>query len=188
MPSAPQTVLLVEDNEDNRIVYSTILRHFGYRVMEALNGEEGIATARSEKPDLILMDILDSDHRWVGSHTGAQARPGDTPDSHHRPDCARTGIRSRARDGGRVRRLPRQALRAAGRRGRGPALPGTAVGTGGTSSPAAAAPATTGDPASAAKNTTRNPGGSERGRANGVATAGAGGGLEGSPGKVARGN
>jgi CheY-like chemotaxis protein len=57
MPSAPKTVLLVEDNEDNRIVYSTILRHFGYRVMEALNGEEGIATARAEKPDLILMDI-----------------------------------------------------------------------------------------------------------------------------------
>jgi CheY-like chemotaxis protein len=57
MSPAPKTVLLVEDNEDNRIVYSTILRHFGYRVMEALNGEEGIATARAEKPDLILMDI-----------------------------------------------------------------------------------------------------------------------------------
>ena len=27
-----KTVLLVEDNEDNRIVYSTILRHFGYSV------------------------------------------------------------------------------------------------------------------------------------------------------------
>ena len=52
-----KTVLLVEDNEDNRIVYSTILRHFGYTVTEALNGEEGIAKARSEKPDLILMDI-----------------------------------------------------------------------------------------------------------------------------------
>ena len=52
-----KTVLLVEDNEDNRIVYSTILQHFGYNVMEALNGEEGIAKARAEKPDLILMDI-----------------------------------------------------------------------------------------------------------------------------------
>jgi CheY-like chemotaxis protein len=52
-----KTVLLVEDNEDNRIVYSTILRHFGYKVTEALNGEEGIAKARAEKPDLILMDI-----------------------------------------------------------------------------------------------------------------------------------
>ena len=52
-----KTVLLVEDNEDNRIVYSTILRHFGYKVTEALNGEEGISKARSEHPDLILMDI-----------------------------------------------------------------------------------------------------------------------------------
>ena len=33
------------------------LRHFGYAVTEALNGEEGIAKARSERPDLILMDI-----------------------------------------------------------------------------------------------------------------------------------
>ena len=57
MSSNGKTVLLVEDNEDNRIVYSTILRHFGYSVTEALNGEEGIAKARSEKPDLILMDI-----------------------------------------------------------------------------------------------------------------------------------
>ena len=57
MSSNGKTVLLVEDNEDNRIVYSTILKHFGYSVTEALNGEEGIAKARSEKPDLILMDI-----------------------------------------------------------------------------------------------------------------------------------
>src|SRR6476619_8659256 len=57
MSTNGKTVLLVEDNEDNRIVYSTILRHFGYAVTEALNGEEGIAKARAEKPDLILMDI-----------------------------------------------------------------------------------------------------------------------------------
>src|SRR5688572_17743123 len=57
MSANGKTVLLVEDNEDNRIVYSTILRHFGYSVTEALNGEEGIAKARAEKPDLILMDI-----------------------------------------------------------------------------------------------------------------------------------
>ena len=57
MTANGKTVLLVEDNEDNRIVYSTILRHFGYTVTEALNGEEGIAKARTEKPDLILMDI-----------------------------------------------------------------------------------------------------------------------------------
>jgi CheY-like chemotaxis protein len=57
MSQSGKTVLLIEDNEDNRIVYSTILQHFGYQVSEALNGEEGIAKAREEQPDLILMDI-----------------------------------------------------------------------------------------------------------------------------------
>ena len=57
MNESGKTLLLVEDNEDNRIVYSTILRHFGYNVTEAWNGEEGISKARSGKPDLILMDI-----------------------------------------------------------------------------------------------------------------------------------
>ncbi len=52
-----RTVLIVEDNEDNRIVYSTILRHHGFRVTEALDGEEGIAKARRDLPDIILMDI-----------------------------------------------------------------------------------------------------------------------------------
>lgn len=55
--SRDRTVLIVEDNEDNRIVYSTILRHHGFRVSEALDGEEGMAKARRELPDLILMDI-----------------------------------------------------------------------------------------------------------------------------------
>lgn len=52
-----KTVLIVEDNEDNRIVYTTILEHRGYEVLEARNGEEGIRIARERHPDLILMDI-----------------------------------------------------------------------------------------------------------------------------------
>jgi CheY-like chemotaxis protein len=57
--SAPlgQTLLLVEDNEDNRIIYSTVLRHIGYDVVEALDGLQAISLARSVLPDLILMDI-----------------------------------------------------------------------------------------------------------------------------------
>jgi two-component system, cell cycle response regulator DivK len=54
---AGKTVLIVEDNEDNRIVYSTILRHFGFQVAEAHDGEQGLAMARDGHPDLILMDI-----------------------------------------------------------------------------------------------------------------------------------
>jgi CheY-like chemotaxis protein len=47
----------VEDNEDNRIIYSTVLRHVGYEVVEALDGAQAISLARSVLPDLILMDI-----------------------------------------------------------------------------------------------------------------------------------
>ena len=57
MAAQPHTVLLVEDHEDNRVVYRTILEYEGYRVLEARDGAEGIATARRELPDLILMDV-----------------------------------------------------------------------------------------------------------------------------------
>ena len=50
-------VLLVEDNEDNLVVYRTILEHVGYQVIEARDGEEGVSRARSSNPDIILMDI-----------------------------------------------------------------------------------------------------------------------------------
>lgn len=52
-----KTILLVEDNEDNRSIYRTVLEHFGYGVLEASDGEEGVRIARESVPDLILMDI-----------------------------------------------------------------------------------------------------------------------------------
>jgi CheY-like chemotaxis protein len=52
-----RTILLVEDHEDNRIVYSTILEHFGYTVLLAGDGAEGVRLARETRPDLILMDV-----------------------------------------------------------------------------------------------------------------------------------
>jgi CheY-like chemotaxis protein len=52
-----KTVLLVEDNEDNLVVYRTILEHVGFRVIEARDGEEGVSRAKEHLPDLILMDI-----------------------------------------------------------------------------------------------------------------------------------
>lgn len=54
--SAP-TILLVEDNADNRTIYGTILRHVGYTVAEAASGEEGLRLARDLVPALVLMDV-----------------------------------------------------------------------------------------------------------------------------------
>jgi CheY-like chemotaxis protein len=56
MPSR-KTVLLVEDNEDNLVIYSTILRFGGYRVIEAHDGRAALEAARSMTPNLILMDV-----------------------------------------------------------------------------------------------------------------------------------
>ena len=52
-----RTILLVEDNTDNRIIYRRALEFFGYTVIEALDGEEAIRLATERLPDLVLMDI-----------------------------------------------------------------------------------------------------------------------------------
>jgi two-component system cell cycle response regulator DivK len=50
-------VLLVEDHPLNRELAEAILTRAGYEVLVAQDGESGLAAARSEQPDLILMDI-----------------------------------------------------------------------------------------------------------------------------------
>jgi two-component system cell cycle response regulator DivK len=50
-------ILLVEDNEMNRDMLSRRLQRKGYTVVTAEDGEKGLLLARSETPDLILMDI-----------------------------------------------------------------------------------------------------------------------------------
>jgi two-component system cell cycle response regulator DivK len=52
-----QKILLVEDNEMNRDMLSRRLQRKGYCVVTAEDGEKGLLLARSESPDLILMDI-----------------------------------------------------------------------------------------------------------------------------------
>lgn len=51
------TILVVEDNEDNRVIYGTMLRAHGFVVQEAVSAEPALAAVRATPPDLILMDI-----------------------------------------------------------------------------------------------------------------------------------
>lgn len=51
-----KTILLVEDDDDSRIIYGTVLRHAGYGVVEAPNGEVALRVARERAPDCIVMD------------------------------------------------------------------------------------------------------------------------------------
>ena len=50
-------ILVVEDQEDLRGVLRDLLTGSGYTVIEAGDGEAGVAKAKSDRPDLILMDI-----------------------------------------------------------------------------------------------------------------------------------
>ena len=50
-------ILYVEDNEDNVYMLTRRLKRQGFDVLVAADGEQGVAMARSEHPDLILMDL-----------------------------------------------------------------------------------------------------------------------------------
>ena len=52
-----KTILYVEDNELNRKIVRDLLKRTSYELIEAFDGEAGVAKARETRPDLILMDI-----------------------------------------------------------------------------------------------------------------------------------
>jgi len=52
-----KTILYVEDNEFNRKIVRDLLARTSYRLIEATDGDTGVATAREALPDLIIMDI-----------------------------------------------------------------------------------------------------------------------------------
>lgn len=74
-------ILLVEDNEMNRDMLSRRLIKKGYEVVIAVNGQEGVDMATSEKPDLILLDMsLPVMDGWTAAgHLKANADTKDIP-------------------------------------------------------------------------------------------------------------
>ena len=52
-----KTILYVEDNEPNRIIVRDLLKRTSYKLIEAYDGEAGVALALERLPDMILMDI-----------------------------------------------------------------------------------------------------------------------------------
>ncbi|MFC7398789.1 response regulator [Chelatococcus sp. GCM10030263] len=52
-----KTVLIVEDNELNMKLFSDLLEAHGYATLKTSNGIEAMELARSDRPDLIIMDI-----------------------------------------------------------------------------------------------------------------------------------
>ena len=53
-----KTILIVEDEPRNLKLLRDLLQRFGYEILEALDGEQGVKLAGEKMPDLILMDIM----------------------------------------------------------------------------------------------------------------------------------
>ncbi len=51
-------ILIIEDDQETFSMYSVVLEKEGFEVIPALNGKEGLIKAKSDTPDLILLDII----------------------------------------------------------------------------------------------------------------------------------
>ncbi len=51
-------ILVVDDNGTNRKLVVTLLAFEGHRTIETVDGADGLASARAERPDLVISDIL----------------------------------------------------------------------------------------------------------------------------------
>ena len=58
MTDTSKKVLIVEDDKDFLFILQTNFRDQGFSIITAHDGQEGLATAEKEKPDLIILDIL----------------------------------------------------------------------------------------------------------------------------------
>jgi DNA-binding response OmpR family regulator len=57
METVPKKILIAEDDESLRSTLREKFTNEGFSVLVAVDGEEGLASAKKEKPDLILLDI-----------------------------------------------------------------------------------------------------------------------------------
>lgn len=55
--AGPARILIVEDNDTNRALMVYLLKAFGYKTLEAVDGDRGLNIARDERPELIVCDI-----------------------------------------------------------------------------------------------------------------------------------
>ncbi len=72
-------ILLIEDDETQRTMYDIEFNHFGHALLMADNGKTGFEMAKSEKPDIILLDLLLGDVKGVDVLKQLKADP-DTKD------------------------------------------------------------------------------------------------------------
>jgi CheY-like chemotaxis protein len=88
---SPHTVLLVEDNPHNRKIFSGMLTHSGFRVIEAEDGHKALAEVEKALPEIILMDLsIPGVDGWEKSTNRAQKSTNRAQKSTNRAQRARS--------------------------------------------------------------------------------------------------
>lgn len=59
------TILLIEDDPMQIIMYELEFKNFGFKVLTANNSKDGFELAKSKKPDIILLDLLLGEDRGI---------------------------------------------------------------------------------------------------------------------------
>ena len=73
---ARSTILIVDDFDDTRLLLRTWLEKKGYQVIEAEDGKAAVATAESQRPDLIIMDVEMPELDGLSATRQIRALPG----------------------------------------------------------------------------------------------------------------
>ena len=82
-------ILLVEDTDDSRVLFRSMLEKLGHDVIEATNGREAVQVAVEQSPDLVLMDL--SMPEVDGFQATAAIREKEKTTGDHIPIIAMTG-------------------------------------------------------------------------------------------------
>ena len=108
-----KTILYVEDNEMNRKIVRDLLKRTTYTLIEAHDGEAGVAKALEIRPDLILMDIQLPKISGLEAMRRLRAEPRDREHADHRDHLVCALRRRPEGEGGGSDGVPREALQPA---------------------------------------------------------------------------
>jgi len=86
-PLIGRRILVVEDEDDVRVYLTTLLEDAGARTLEARDGDEALAMARTERPDLITLDLSMPGKDGIQAFTELR----EDPEIGHIPVCIVTG-------------------------------------------------------------------------------------------------
>lgn len=68
-------ILIIDDEKDMLVYLGTLFRKAGYEIESALNGEEGLALAKSFQPDLITLDVMMPKKSGLKAYTELRVSP-----------------------------------------------------------------------------------------------------------------